>query len=50
METALVNCQITPFFNEFPRSLWLVTPVTQVGFPSTPAEAVRIRIRGPFSD
>lgn len=26
METALVNCQLTPFFNEFPRSLWLSYP------------------------
>lgn len=41
-ETALFNCQLTPLFNEFPRDLWLSYLVTQVGFPSTPAEAVRI--------
>lgn len=26
METAVVNCQLTPFFNEFLRSLWLSYP------------------------
>lgn len=26
METALANCQLTPFFNEFSRSLWLSYP------------------------
>lgn len=26
METTLVNCQLTPFFNEFSRSLWLSYP------------------------
>lgn len=26
IENALVNCQLTPFFNEFPRSLWLSYP------------------------